>query len=69
VTLGSFPVFLQSHHVHRTHGVEPGTHLAVDLVFKCQLLAGGDRDRAIGQQFMPLHTQFIEARLRHVLGV
>ena len=57
--LGSFLVFLQSHHVDRTHAIEPGAHFAINLILDSQLLAFSNRNRRIGHQFRPLHAQLV----------
>src|SRR6478752_4874930 len=64
-----FLVFLKRHHVDRTHVVEAGAHLAINLVFRHQLLARDDPDRGVGHQFVTLHAQIVQARLCHVLRI
>jgi len=67
--LGSLFEFLESHHVDWPHGVQPGAHFAVDLVFYGQLLASGDRNGGVRHQLVALNAKFVQAALRHVLRV
>ncbi len=69
MSLGGFAVFLERHHVNRTHGFQFGAHLAIRLIASCEFVAGDEVDCGVGEQSGALESEFVQAGFRHVHGV
>ena len=69
MALGGFFVLLERHHVHRAHGIQPGAHVAVDLVFDGELFIANDGNGDVCHQFVTLDSEFVQAGFGHVLPV
>src|SRR5580698_581096 len=66
VALRALFIFFERHHVHRTHGFELGTHLAIRLIAGRKLVPGHAGDCAVGEQHGALDAEFVQAGFCHV---
>ena len=69
VALRRLLVFLQRHHVHRAHVVQPRAHLAIGALFVRQLLRRDAGQRLVGHELIALLAKLLHAGFGHVLRV
>ena len=69
MTLGGFFVLFERHHVDRAHGFELAAHVAVELVFGGEFVAGDGDERGVFQKNRAFDAEFVQASFGHVLRV